>query len=581
VLGVKKPATTINDNVNNTRKGKDNSDSDDDDKDDRKPPARRTTTTTTTTTNTTTNTTGSTQDLRSNTGHDACIDLISIDEDDEYDEYGYKDEDEVVVVGTTDISMQRRREQELAQEAKDREIAMKIQQELEIADQQEAEKAKELNEKGMTKTTVGKAVKFVQGLLDIETQLQSLTSKHPGFLQIVARDDIVYLAERTFIQQETFRLAGVPYHFDLGFHYTKPEYLASIKTGGLLTKKDRDSRNVSAQHNGSAYGDGVYTCDNPRGTWNQRYGNTGLLVARLQGKTGSIRDKNPDNIHTVISQSNKWAVLKTSEQCIALFQYDGTQLTWKGNDCPSVVVLKPLCEKVQNLINDLLNAETTQPESPMAKSSSLPVTFGTVVPRAAAPSGFGGAAMPSLFSLFGTGPPSTVAVPTAPAPVAQPPLPSFSSVVSYQMRSDKKVSSPLGLAPRGDMPSGTMVTTQLAFPCGGCPTSLMIQYTINHGRQASFHPYPNQVFAGATKHAYLPADAQGRKLLARLEEAFRCGYTFNIVADAQCPQKYRVSDFLIPHRTMLSGGPSTNGFPDPHYFNLCHSVLDALSVKRF
>lgn len=148
----------------------------------------------------------------------------------------------------------------------------------------------------------------------------------------------------------------------------------------------------------------------PSDTWNQRYGNVGILVARLQGRTGDVCNKTKKKesqdqkgaIDTAVPLSvPSWAVLRSSAQCVALMQFNGKELRFDGPSCPSAVVLKPFYKALQRLINELLNVGAgSVPEEPQNVSGwSKPVSHNVPVAVAG---------------------PGVVAVPTAMTQVAQP-----------------------------------------------------------------------------------------------------------------------------------------------------------------
>ena len=147
----------------------------------------------------------------------------------------------------------------------------------------------------MLSTHFGRACLFVQEVL---RRVEFFKSTDPGIdssFDAVARDDMVFLAEKTFVMQEHFRLAGKPTRVDLGYHYTNEASLESIKSNGLMSKRERDQSSISvSRNNGASYGDGVYTANNMFAF--RKFGSVGLLVARLQGKTQRIIGKVGDRV---------------------------------------------------------------------------------------------------------------------------------------------------------------------------------------------------------------------------------------------------------------------------------------------
>ena len=87
---------------------------------------------------------------------------------------------------------------------------------------------------------------------------------------------------------------------------------------------------------------------------------------------------------------------------------------------------------------------------------------------------------------------------------------------------------------------------------------------------------PGLPFAGASRIAYLPDNAEGRRLLKRLEYAFSKGLTFTVGTSLSTGQGDVVTWASIHHKTSISGG--AHGFPDPSYFYNCNDELDAVGV---
>lgn len=67
------------------------------------------------------------------------------------------------------------------------------------------------------------------------------------------------------------------------------------------------------------------------------------------------------------------------------------------------------------------------------------------------------------------------------------------------------------------------------------------------------HPSPGKLFQGGVFDAYLPDSQTTRRLLPRLEQAFKRGLTFT-VAGKETGAK--VTWNYIPHKTTLHGGKS-------------------------
>jgi deltex-like protein len=163
-------------------------------------------------------------------------------------------------------------------EEQDASLADKLHQE-ELCDQA---KDRETERKQMMSTVEGRATLFVEKVLEMFDTIHVLRA--PGEKQIspVARDDIVFLTERMLRAQEQFKAEGVDTTVDIGYHYTSEVHMNQIRVGGLLTKKDRLHSGSGSHTNGAAFGDGVYTGNNPFAF--RHFGPVGLIVARLKGK---------------------------------------------------------------------------------------------------------------------------------------------------------------------------------------------------------------------------------------------------------------------------------------------------------
>jgi hypothetical protein len=134
---------------------------------------------------------------------------------------------------------------------------------------------------------------------------------------------MVFQTEALLQTREEFLAQGKPVRVDIGYHYTRPENMSKIRTDGLLTKSERDTKGIQSHHHGSAYGDGVYTADNPALYSDGRYGSLGLMVARLQGttsKTHSVSGSSgKESYDTYVSPA--MTVLSRSSQCLAMMEF--------------------------------------------------------------------------------------------------------------------------------------------------------------------------------------------------------------------------------------------------------------------
>ncbi|XP_028268493.1 uncharacterized protein LOC114440315 [Parambassis ranga] len=106
---------------------------------------------------------------------------------------------------------------------------------------------------------------------------------------------------------------------------------------------------------------------------------------------------------------------------------------------------------------------------------------------------------------------------------------------------------------------------------------IKITYCIPDGIQGEGHPSPGQPFHGGKFEAFLPDCEMARKLLPRLEKAFRCGLTFTVTGKEE---EARVTWDCIPHKTSLQGGKSGNGYPDSSYLTRLSQILSSHGIEE-
>mmetsp|Transcript_326 Transcript_326/g.920 ORF Transcript_326/g.920 Transcript_326/m.920 type:complete len:570 (+) Transcript_326:710-2419(+) len=133
----------------------------------------------------------------------------------------------------------------------------------------------------MYDTVEGKAFLFVERVLEQHRKLSIGDALINSQISPVARDDMTFMCEKLFQEQQTFWSAGKPFRVDIAYHYTRSQNMDRIRTDGLMTHAERQANSVTSNYNGSVFGDGVYTGNGPfafRG-----YGDVGLIVARMKG----------------------------------------------------------------------------------------------------------------------------------------------------------------------------------------------------------------------------------------------------------------------------------------------------------
>ncbi|XP_053708406.1 uncharacterized protein si:busm1-163l24.3 isoform X2 [Synchiropus splendidus] len=112
---------------------------------------------------------------------------------------------------------------------------------------------------------------------------------------------------------------------------------------------------------------------------------------------------------------------------------------------------------------------------------------------------------------------------------------------------------------------------------GSQDSAIKITYLIPNGIQGDSHPSPGRPFRGGVFEAFLPDCSKTRKLLPRLEEAFKLGFTFTVTNKDMGAKVMWAS---IPHKTSLQGGKSGKGYPDSSYLNRLSTVLTSLGIKE-
>jgi hypothetical protein len=134
--------------------------------------------------------------------------------------------------------------------------------------------------------------------------------------------------------------------------------------------------------------------------------------------------------------------------------------------------------------------------------------------------------------------------------------------------------------PQGSSPSGSMIVSTSALRCAGFETSntITITYNIPAGPQMSYHINPGQRQHGKHAIAYLPNNVDGQNLLKRLKYAFVHGLTFTVGSSMTTNAQNQCTWSSIHHKTQISGGIRSHGFPDPNYFTNCNKELDTLNV---
>lgn len=130
--------------------------------------------------------------------------------------------------------------------------------------------------------------------------------------------------------------------------------------------------------------------------------------------------------------------------------------------------------------------------------------------------------------------------------------------------------------PRGIQGKMNHAKLNISVPGHNKDHAVKITYCIPDGIQGEGHPSPGKPFQGGVFEAFLPDCEKTRKLLPRLEKAFRQGLTFTVSKETGA----RVIWDCIPHKTSISGGKSGSGYPDSSYLTRLSEILTSHGIKE-
>ncbi|KAI1891104.1 hypothetical protein AGOR_G00160510 [Albula goreensis] len=133
----------------------------------------------------------------------------------------------------------------------------------------------------------------------------------------------------------------------------------------------------------------------------------------------------------------------------------------------------------------------------------------------------------------------------------------------------------------GNQPWGTMKYRTISYCLHGYPKcgTIEINYSIPSGIQTDKHPSPGKPFSGAERVAYLPDNAEGRKVLKLLERAFDQKLIFTVGTSTTTGATDTVTWNDIHHKTSQGGGPERYGYPDPDYLKRVKEELKAKGIE--
>jgi hypothetical protein len=416
--------------------------------------------------------------------------------------------------------------------------------------------------------------------------------------------------------QEEYVQSGNPGYIDIGYHYTNSANIPSIIRSGLLSKDDRTlEKVVASRNNGAVFGNGVYTGDNPF-TFSV-YGNTCLLVARLQGlavrapvflskeqkidANSIIGDKFS---HPVRLNADGWpicrnqheTVLRSSSQCLALIQFNKSLLnSTKGK------------ESVQSMENSLQNIFSIYFNKGMERVTAgrhlliNPISTRNCWRQSIQYHSLTYTAPSSLESnILDTSiiePPLTCNLneeicticldvlqsnrSCAALNVCKHPHVFHLDCIQEAMKSEPKcpVCRMNVNEPQGKSPSGTMNVLYDPRRCSGHNVNtIVIMYDIPSAFQLSYHESPGKIHGRKFVSAYLPNNIDGQNLLKRLKYAWLHGLIFTVGTSLTSGAHSQCTWASVHHKTCMTGGIEKHGYPDPGYFVNCNQELNSLGV---
>lgn len=132
----------------------------------------------------------------------------------------------------------------------------------------------------------------------------------------------------------------------------------------------------------------------------------------------------------------------------------------------------------------------------------------------------------------------------------------------------------------GPQPSGTLKLSLSTAKCAGFPScgSIVLQYNFPGGTQGPQHYHPGQSYAGTSRTAYLPDNAEGRESMGLLIKAFESGILFRVGQSITTSSHNQTVWGSVHQKTAYTGGTSAHGWPDDTYFSRVVSECAACGV---
>jgi Deltex C-terminal domain len=163
--------------------------------------------------------------------------------------------------------------------------------------------------------------------------------------------------------QREFSRSGKDFHIDTGYHYTQSVNMSSIKQSGLLSYQERAQlSSPSANTNGSLFGDGIYTGNNPFSYHMFGGADLGLIVARLKGNVDVSSATSTCNVastaDTILGRAgstDETCVLRSGSQCLALLQFNANTINIHRDDAVGNTIIYETQKRIQQVVDECFN----------------------------------------------------------------------------------------------------------------------------------------------------------------------------------------------------------------------------------
>lgn len=413
---------------------------------------------------------------------------------------------------------------------------------------------------------------------------------------------------RVFLKRQEWKRRGAQCQLSVGYHFSLESQMSTIRQTGLLTQADRLAQGLPNNVFKAAYGDGVYTGNDPTTFYEFRTGaNAGMMVLRLVGKSG--RASSRAGCDTVVSCSRGIVNLRGSDQCAVLVEYEGEVVFLNKINAKSKIL------RLQTYFEGLIDRVLA--EEPVPKQVVSDVKLSNISVHSKVIGFYRGMSRPrdtkQRFMLTYNAPQTLNAntsrnavldkvdasqcdsrmecvICRSESQAGQSTTPMFKikacghrvhqhcadRVLLFQNQQAKcPCCRKLFKEPRGASPSGSL--TVIFDPHTGSPLSsgtIVLQYKMLWGIQKEYHVDRGKLYSSSEYEAFVPDCEAGRQLVQRLVYAFLRGLTFTIAPSSKPQESYRIAWSSIPHKTCTSSS-------DDFYIPTANMELDILGVPAF